>query len=52
MRRFAYSLSGRRLFPLFIGFYVPYLVCYAAALGGARMAQDGPRPGGAALTSR
>jgi len=30
MRRFAYSLSGGKLFPLFIGYYIPYLLCYAA----------------------
>jgi uncharacterized membrane protein YjgN (DUF898 family) len=51
MRRFAYSLSGGKLFPLFIGFYIPYLICYAAALGGARLAQDGPNPRGAALAA-
>ncbi len=51
MRRFAYSLSGRKLFPLFIGFYIPYLICYAAALGGARLAQNGLNPEGTALAA-
>ena len=45
MRRFSYSLSGGRLFPLFIGFYIPYLICYAAVLAGSRLAQDGPSGG-------
>jgi uncharacterized membrane protein YjgN (DUF898 family) len=45
MRRFAYSLSGGRLFPLFIGFYIPYLVCYAAVMAGSRLAQGGPGSG-------
>jgi uncharacterized membrane protein YjgN (DUF898 family) len=49
MRRFAYSLSGAKLFPLFIGFYFPYLICYAAALGGAGLAQGGPGSRGTAL---
>jgi uncharacterized membrane protein YjgN (DUF898 family) len=49
MRRFAYSLSGAKLFPLFIGFYIPYLICYAAALGGAWLAPGGSGSGGTAL---
>jgi uncharacterized membrane protein YjgN (DUF898 family) len=48
MRRFAYSLSGGKLFPLFIGFYLPYLLCYAAVLAGSRWAQGGPGGRGAA----
>jgi uncharacterized membrane protein YjgN (DUF898 family) len=49
MRRFAYSLSGGKLFPLFIGFYIPYLICYAAVLAGSRWAQGGPDGRGAAV---
>jgi hypothetical protein len=50
MRRFAYSLSGGRLFPLFIGFYIPSLACYAAVLAGSRLVQGGRGVGtGAAL---
>ncbi len=45
MRRFAYSLSGGKLFPLFIGFYIPYLICYAAVLAGSRLAEAGPTRG-------
>ena len=48
MRRFAYSLSGGKLFPLFIGFYIPYLLCYAAVLAGSRWTQGGPGGRGAA----
>jgi uncharacterized membrane protein YjgN (DUF898 family) len=44
-RRFTYSLSGAKLFPLFIGFYLPYLICYAAALAGTRLTEGGPTRG-------
>jgi hypothetical protein len=48
MRRFAYSLSSGKLFPLFIGYYLPYLLCCAAVLAGSRLAQGGPGGRGAA----
>jgi uncharacterized membrane protein YjgN (DUF898 family) len=44
-RRFAFSLSGGKLFPLFIGFYIPYLLCYAAVLAGGRLNGSGSTRG-------
>jgi hypothetical protein len=51
-RRFDFSLSTRKFFPLFIGFYLPCLLLYALmAVGGLEADQGDTAPARVLLTS-
>jgi uncharacterized membrane protein YjgN (DUF898 family) len=41
-RRFSFSLAARRLFPLFIGFYLPFLFLYVLQIVASRKAGTDP----------